>query len=99
MPPPAPLRAAPAWGGGGWVGGNPLWVYFHIGYRILDIDFVNIYILIYIYISIYIYIYIKHQNRTFEFHARRRALYKRNRNQMGQTKGPFDFLETSRNRI
>ena len=23
--------------GGGGVGGNPLWVYFHIGYRILDI--------------------------------------------------------------
>ena len=33
------------WGG---VGGNPLWVYFHIGYRILDI---------YIYISIYIFMY------------------------------------------
>ena len=29
-----------------WGGGNPLWVYFHTGYRILDID---------LYISIYIY--------------------------------------------
>ena len=28
----------------GWGQGNPLWVYFHIGYRILDI---NIYIYIY----------------------------------------------------
>ena len=38
-PPQAPLRTAPACGGVAWdgVGGNPLKVYFHIGYRILDI--------------------------------------------------------------
>ena len=49
--PPTPPHPTPCWGrpqrgrgghGVGWVGGgNPLWVYFHIGYRILDIDFVN----------------------------------------------------------
>ena len=50
-PPPPPPHAPPGpsadgpsmgWGGVGWggVGGNPLWVYFHIGYRILDIYFV-----------------------------------------------------------
>ena len=39
--------------GVGVVGGNPLWVYFHIGYRILDI-----YLYIHIYICIYVYIYI-----------------------------------------
>ena len=38
MPPPRPLCGRPQHGVvGGWVGGNPLWEYFHIGYRILDI--------------------------------------------------------------
>ena len=40
MPGPSAEGPGGAWGGG--VGGNPLWVYFHIGYRILDIGFVNI---------------------------------------------------------
>ena len=44
--PPSPPHPTPCWGrpqrgrGGGmrWGGGrNPLWVYFHIGYRIFDI--------------------------------------------------------------
>ena len=48
-PPLAPLRTAPAWGG---VGGNPLWVYFHIGCRIL-----YTYINMYIHLSLYKYIY------------------------------------------
>jgi hypothetical protein len=38
--PPHPMLGPPAegpggaWGGGGGVGGNPLWVYYHSGYRI-----------------------------------------------------------------
>ena len=39
--PPGPSADGPGTGLCG-VGGNPLWVYFHIGYRILDIYFVNI---------------------------------------------------------
>ena len=34
--------------------GDPLWVYFHTGYRILD----NMYLSLYIYINLKIYIYI-----------------------------------------
>ena len=45
LPHPGPAADGPSMGWG-WVGGNPLWVYFHIGYRILDI---------YIYIYIYSY--------------------------------------------
>ena len=34
--PPAPLRTVLAWVGVG-LGGNPLWVYLHVGYWVLDI--------------------------------------------------------------
>ena len=34
--PPGPSADGPGMGWGG-AGGNPLWAYFHIGYRILDI--------------------------------------------------------------
>ena len=55
-PPLRPVCGGPSMGWGG-VGVNPLWIYFHIGYRILDI-YLHIYIYIYIYLYIYIYIYI-----------------------------------------
>ena len=59
-PPPHPT---PCWGrpqrgrgggsmGWGGVGGNPVWVYFHIGYRIMDFLFF-IYIYIYVYILVF----------------------------------------------
>ena len=37
--PPTPMPGPPAEGpgGGAWGGVGPLWVYFHIGYRILGI--------------------------------------------------------------
>ena len=44
-PHPTPCQGRRRWGWGwgeghgGWGVGNPLWVYFHIGYRILDINF------------------------------------------------------------
>ena len=41
-----------------------LWVCLHIGYRILDVVLVNMYIYIYQYIYIYIYIYIYQHNHA-----------------------------------
>ena len=64
FPPTSPHAGATAEGlggkeGMGWGVVNPLKVYFHIGYRILDI-YLHIYIILYIYmyINIYMYIYI-----------------------------------------
>ena len=56
FPPPASLQAAPAWCGS--VGGNILWVYFHIGYLIMDIYTYKYVYTDIRYINIYIYIYI-----------------------------------------
>ena len=61
-PPLAPCPPCPSAGCPGMeldgVWGNPSWVYFHIGYRMLDICiYIYIYTYIYIYIGIYIYIY------------------------------------------
>ena len=55
LPPPRPLCGRPQHGVVWCGGGNPLWVYFHIGYRILDI---------YLYIYIYIYIYVERSTVT-----------------------------------
>ena len=55
------IRTAAMWGRGGghvvgWGGVNPLRVYFHIGYRILDIYLYTYHICIpYIYIYVYIH--------------------------------------------
>ena len=65
-PPPSPHRTpcltrGPMWRlrhGVGWGGVNPLWVYFHIGYRILDI---------YLYIYIYIYVFTIFNNINYLF--------------------------------
>ena len=75
-------------------------IHIEIQFIWIHIPFILINIYIYIYILIYPIVIININYIDCLLIAYLLGTYiKRNRNQMGQTKGPFDFLETSRYRI